>query len=478
MSRVAGRGVVREWLLAESPPDAPTLRERQSAVRELVSRAEWRERVTVLASRLVANETTVDEFVRWAESDATPPSATLRWTARVLAVVAVGTFVAAVAGAVPAAAPLVAVAVNLVVTVVTRRATTSAMNVVAGHETRLRGLGDLLAQAGDGLRDEVESPLLARLYAALGGGAAVGAFRWFDQLARFAEVRLSPMGHFVMQALVLWDIHVVDALERWRARHGRSVRAWLRALGEIEALAALATLAYDNPSWSFAELDDGAAATLEATGLAHPLLAAGVAVPNDVRIGGPGEILFITGSNMSGKSTLLRGIGLNLVLAQAGAPVCASSMRLARARLCTSIDATDALERGLSLFMSELLRIKAIVDAARAPADCRLLYIADEMLRGTNARDRHAAIVTILGQLVRAGAVGVVATHDPDLARDPRLESHLHPHHFLEHFEGDGRAASMSFDYTLRRGLATTRNAIKLLELVGLGDGADRDEEL
>jgi DNA mismatch repair ATPase MutS len=179
---------------------------------------------------------------------------------------------------------------------------------------------------------------------------------------------------------------------------------------------------------------------------------------------------------MSGKSTLLRAIGLNVVLAHAGGPVCARVMRVARTRLRTSVEATDALERGLSLFMAELLRIKAIVDAARTPADAPLLFIADEMLRGTNARDRHTAVITILGQLVRAGASGVVATHDPDLAADERLRPHIRPFHLLEQFRAEGSATSMWFDYRLRPGLATTRNAIQLLELVGLGERDTPDD--
>jgi DNA mismatch repair ATPase MutS len=207
---------------------------------------------------------------------------------------------------------------------------------------------------------------------------------------------------------------------------------------------------------------------LAAVDVAHPLLPAGEAVGNDVTIGAPGDIVLITGSNMSGKSTLLRAIGLNVILAQLGAPVRAASMRLSPHRVRTSIDARDALDRGLSLFMAELLRIKAIVDAARAESAYPLLYIADEMLRGTNAADRHAAVITILNKLVHTSAVGVVATHDPELANSVDLGPRLHSFHFIEHFDPARSAMPMWFDYKLRPGLSTTRNAIKLLELVGL----------
>jgi DNA mismatch repair ATPase MutS len=277
------------------------------------------------------------------------------------------------------------------------------------------------------------------------------------------------MGHFVLQALTLWDFHVVDAVERWRDRNGAQVRERLRALGEFEALAALAALAYDNPAWVMPVVEHDDVNALVATDLSHPLLPDGEGIGNDVRIGCAGQILLITGSNMSGKSTLLRAIGLNTVLAQLGAPVSATSMHLSPHRVRTSIDARDALDRGLSLFMAELLRIKSIVDAARAEAPVPLLYITDEMLRGTNAADRHAAVISILEKLVASGAVGVVATHDPDVANNVGLKAHLDSFHFIEHFDPARTSMPMWFDYKLRPGLSTTRNAIKLLEIVGLG---------
>jgi hypothetical protein len=467
MSRVAGRPVVGRWLLAELPPSVDTLRARQDAARELVPRAEWRERLSVLASRLAGEPSSAEVFFGWAEGEArTRATRRLRWLAVVLGAITVAAFVTATLGLVPARVPVLLIGLNLVITMSTRRTVASALEAVAGHETRLRGVGDVLRHA---LSTRFDAAALAALTERLGSGEAVRAFSWFDQIAKLAEVRLSPMGHYALQALVLWDLHVVDALEHWRARHGRQARGWIAALGEIEATSAFATLAYENPNWCFPLVEDRQAASLDAAELAHPLLSPAVRIGNDVTLGGAGDILFVTGSNMSGKSTLLRAIGLNVVLAQAGGPVCARTMRMARTRLRTSVEATDALERGLSLFMAELLRIKAIVDAARSPADCPLLFIADEMLRGTNARDRHTAVIAILGQLVRAGASGVLATHDPDLAADERLRPHIRPFHLLEQFRVEGAATSMWFDYRLRPGLATTRNAIQLLELVGLG---------
>lgn len=466
LSRAIGRRVLIDWLLAEAPPPVDILRARQQAAGELAACADWRERLAVYASRLAIGPRGLETFLAWAEQGERRPGRILiRSVAYLLGAATTITFFMAVAGALTPAVPTALLVVNVAITAAMRRRLNPVLDVVAGHEWRLRGISDAFRLVAN---EHFESPLLQQLSVRAGVPGAVAAFIRFDRLAKLSEVRLSPMGHIVLQLFTLWDIHVVDAIEQWRAALGNQMRERLRALGEIEALAALGTLAYDNPSWSFPAFDPRRDVTFDARGLAHPLLAPDVRVANDVTIGSSGDILLITGSNMSGKSTLLRAIGLNVVLAQIGAPVCASAMRLAPVRLRTSIEARDALERGLSLFMSELLRIKSIVDAARASAEIPLLYIADEMLRGTNAADRHAAIMMILKHLVDAHAVGVVATHDPELAADPTLQSRLHPFHFVEHVDPT-REPPMWFDYKLRPGLSTTKNAMRLVELVGLG---------
>jgi DNA mismatch repair ATPase MutS len=184
-------------------------------------------------------------------------------------------------------------------------------------------------------------------------------------------------------------------------------------------------------------------------------------------------VLLVTGSNMSGKSTLLRAIGLNVVLAQAGAPVCAASLTMPLVELRTSIRLADSLERGVSLFMAELERLKEVVDAARrGTRDRLLLYLLDEILHGTNTAERLIAARAVLGHLIRAGAIGAATTHDLTLAADGELAKASQPVHFTEQVtnDGNGNEAAMTFDYRLRPGLATSTNALKLLALVGLGE--------
>jgi DNA mismatch repair ATPase MutS len=238
----------------------------------------------------------------------------------------------------------------------------------------------------------------------------------------------------------------------------------MEALGELDALCALARVRHDNPSWAIPLLER--TPLLQAEDLGHPLIPDGRRVGNDVEIGPPGTVLLITGSNMSGKSTLLRAVGLNVVLAGCGAPVCASAMRLPPADLQTSIRIQDSLELGLSYFMAALARLKGVVDAAEHERPDRvLLYLLDEILQGTNSVERSVAVRGIARHLLEAGAIGAMTTHDLAIAGEPPLDTSSRLVHFTETV---GEGGQMSFDYRLRPGLATSRNALRLMKLIGL----------
>jgi DNA mismatch repair ATPase MutS len=194
-------------------------------------------------------------------------------------------------------------------------------------------------------------------------------------------------------------------------------------------------------------------------------------VANDLTIGPPGTFVLVTGSNMSGKSTLLRSVGLNTVLAQAGAPVCATTFALPALRVQTSIRIQDSLADGVSLFMAELQRLRRVVDAAEeAPPVPEVLYLLDEMLQGTNSAERHLAARTVLARLVRSRAIGLVTTHDVALASAPELAAVAVPVYFDETVH-TGDDVPLSFDYRLRPGIVPAGNAMRLLSLVGLGPG-------
>jgi hypothetical protein len=344
-----------------------------------------------------------------------------------------------------------------------------ATNAGAGGERSLHGWRALVRLVG---RAEWRARSLAEARDALGRERVRDALRTLEQLVALADFRLSTWLYLPIQTVTLWDLHVWWALERWRARHGSHVRGWLETVGSVEALAALAALAHDHPAWAWPEVlesPDGAALRIDARGLGHALLPDATRVANDVTIGPKGRFLLVTGSNMSGKSTLLRAVGLNVVLAHAGAPACAASLRLPLLALHTSMRVADSLERGLSLFMASLVRLERIVRAAREAERARpVCYLLDEVLQGTNSAERRVAVRTIVDHLIASWAIGVVTTHDLELAHDPAFAAHAESVHLQETLAGEGDAVTMTFDYRLRSGPATGGNALQLLKLLGL----------
>jgi DNA mismatch repair ATPase MutS len=243
----------------------------------------------------------------------------------------------------------------------------------------------------------------------------------------------------------------------------------MAAVGELDALSAFALVRQDNPGWCLPdvqELRSAAPPELRAASLAHPLIRDDRRVANDVVVGPPGTLVLITGSNMSGKSTLLRAIGLNAVLAQAGAPVCAAALAMPASAIETSVRVQDSLEQGMSYFMAALARLKGVLDHARRPhGDRVVLYLLDEILQGTNTAERGIAVRGVARLLLDAGAIGVMTTHDLGLAGTPPLDTAARLVHFTETVDEQGR---MTFDYRLRPGLATSRNALRLMRLIGL----------
>lgn len=473
-----GRAILRAWLLAPAPPE--TAKARQGAVRELAPLYDFRAEL-VARGRLDGPETLegLDRFFTWAEGDdatgASPPLRAALWLLPPLLLVGiVGYFVLDwwPWWILPALAQLVILRRHRL-----RVARTLTESVAGGPP--LRALVPQLRLVEEGTWSD---PLLTALVDRLGHGERA-AHRDVERLSRLLDTVESRRNAFyaTLAPLLLLDLHLCDALDRWRAAYGRAVRDWLEALGEWEALSAFAALAHDHPNWADAALTDGAV-ELRATALGHPLLRADACVRNDVVLGPPATFLLVTGSNMSGKSTLLRAIGANAVLAGAGAPVCASALALPPLRVHTSMRVEDSLAEGISLFMAELLRIKKVVEAAdRAEADGRrVLYLLDEILHGTNTAERRTAARGVVRHLLASGAIGAVSTHDLSLADAPDLAKAAHAVHFREEVharDGAGSGPLLTFDYRLREGIATTRNALKLLEAVGLGGLALDQEE-
>lgn len=487
-----GRETIRGWLLAAA--DLSEIRARQAAAEMLASRHDYREELTA-RGRLagIPDAEGLRRFVRWCETgsylDRHPLLVLAAWGLPIATIVlaaleALGLLLGPWWGFGPV--------LMLGVTAVTGPEVLIRLEAASGGETELGRLADVLDTMAE---VEGEAEPLAAIRAALAGGEvpdrpepaastpdplpAAAALRRLGRRLDWAEVRHSGMLNFVLQVLFLWDVHALRSLERWRERHGSRVEGWLAALGRGEALAALATLRADHPEWRFPTLTEKGPVAFAATGLRHPLLQPGRAVPNDVTVGPPGTFLFVTGSNMSGKSTLLRAIGLAAVLARAGGPVPAERCALGRLRLFTAMRVQDSLAEGLSQYMAELQRVRRVVEAARQAAARGsgdrvgpepVLYLLDEPLQGTNEAERRVALRIVLRHLLAAGAVGAVATHDLALHDVAGLSESARPVHFEGEVRRGARGAELHFDYRLREGPATSTNALELLRAVGLGE--------
>lgn len=467
-----GKSVLVGWLLATTAPAPADLAERQAAVAELAPEIDLRQELEVKARPLERVPPDSERFLRWAEDRPWLPGWAV-WLAPLLALATVTTLLLALGRLLPFWPFLVLVVVNLTLTHLYGERIVATFDRISAGE----GEFQLYAEALGGLAGRsFASPRLRSLAAELAaeGVSATAALDLLHRRVVLSDVRHGGL-HQPLQLLLLWDVQVLGRLERWQRAYGARARRWLAALGEIEALSALATLAHDNPTWIFPRIEPMATPEIAARQLGHPLLPDAARVSNDVTLGPPGTFLLVTGSNMSGKSTLLRSLGVNVVLAQAGGPVAAESLSLPPVLLATSILVEDSLADGVSFFMAELLRIRQVVDAAdRAAKEGRvLLYLLDEILRGTNTRERQIAVRRVVTHLLAAGALGAVSTHDLELAEIPELAAAVRPVYFRESFEPaaerEGRPV-MTFDYRLRPGVATTANALKLLDLVGLGE--------
>jgi len=272
---------------------------------------------------------------------------------------------------------------------------------------------------------------------------------------------LDSRDNFIVRILdgpCLWTIQTAMAIEAWRSENGRYIERWLDAVAEIEAISSLANYSYEHPDDPFPAFQEGA--VFDGESLGHPLLADTRCIRNSVTLRPPLQLYVVSGSNMSGKSTLLRAVGINAVLALAGAPVRAARLSLSPLSVGASIRTMDSLEEGHSRFMAEILRLKQILELPR-PA----LFLLDELLGGTNSHDRAIGAEGLIRSLLARGAIGLATTHDLSLSR---VADDLAPSALNVHFEDRLEGGQLVFDYRMRPGVVTRSNALDLMRAVGL----------
>jgi hypothetical protein len=452
---------------------------RQTAARELAGRARFRETLATAGGVLASERPDATALIHWAEGDKAAASPAMQGgRSAVDGVDRISGFARALAWGLPPLALLLAIAgpfvhvqsrwITLFVTVEIGAGLffgmrmTPMLTAVSSREaaaTRWRAMFAAIEQ------EPFEAPLLRDLRARLSSGQrhASREVAALASIVGFVDARRNEVFRFLIGPFLFWDVHCAAALLSWRARAGTHLRGWIDALGEVEALASLGAFAFEHPDFAWPEL--ATETTLVARGLAHPLLPDARRVGNDVDLSGAGQALVVTGSNMSGKSTLLRAIGVNAVLAYAGAPACATAIRIGSARVATSMRVVDSLEQGVSHFLAEVRRLKRVLDLAQARGRAPVLFLLDEILHGTNSRERVIGACAVVTELVKRGAFGAVSTHDLGITA---LERELGGRVTNVHFEEQIAADAMTFDYVLGPGIVHSSNALRLMRAIGI----------
>jgi predicted ATPase len=453
-----GEATLADWLSGPAP--LAEVRARHLAVDELRPMLDFREDVAVLASESPIGRTAL--LTTWAASAPANFAPALRIVLAAVALTTIALAIAVYLERVGSEWLFTWILAELAVASIWRRPFHHVLHAIDTPEHDLALLAGLLARIES---ERVASPRLTGLQQSLMTHGVPPSKRiaklrslvsWLDSTH---NLMFGPIAY-----VLLLRPQLAVAIDRWHRAYGPAVEAWLRAVGDVEALASLATFAYERPGAPFPELvDEGP--LFHADALGHPLIPPASMVRNHVRLGGHDapRVIIVSGSNMSGKSTLLRAVGVNAVLALAGAPVIADRLRLSALVLGATLRVEDSLQAGQSRFYAEILRIRTIVEAARGPAP--MLFLLDEILHGTNSFDRRIGAEGIVRALVNLGAIGLVTTHDLALTE---LPSRLGPAATNMHFEDRLENGTMIFDYRMRPGVVEHSNALALMRAIGL----------
>jgi DNA mismatch repair ATPase MutS len=451
-----GEETLAAWLLSPSP--VPQLTQRQAAIAELRDRLDLREDIAILGEDLKVG-IHPEALTRWAEAPNQLTHPWLRWLSLFLAIAAIAA--AIVWAELGTKAPFFAIVIIETIITASQRKRTDAVFHATEHALEdLQLLSSLLARLE---REQFEAPRLQALKTELSSHHHAGS----QAIARLRTIveYIRSLDNTIMRVLnipLLYAVQVAYAAEAWRTAHGAAVRSWLKAIGEIEALLSLSAYSYEHPADPFPEFLEGPPC-FNAEQLGHPLIPTAKCVRNDISVCGETKVLLISGSNMSGKSTLMRAVGINTVLAMAGAPVRAQRLQLTPLQIGASILINDSLQEGSSRFYAEITRLRHICDLAEKHPPA--LFLLDELLQGTNSKDRLIGAEAVVRALLASGAIGLISTHDLALTNiGAQQDDRLRNVHLQDEIQ-DGR---MTFDFKLHDGVVTKSNGIELMRLIGL----------
>ncbi|UII28171.1 DNA mismatch repair protein MutS [Fulvivirga maritima] len=455
----SGRATLAHWL--KNAANSNEIISRQEAVKELIPELSWRQNFQASGMTSQKDDSKTQVLLNWINE---PNEVIHKAWPKVLSYVLPGLALASMAGVIWLGTSIYFLIGMMAINgVVLKRFVEYVTNLTektsAGTEV-LGAYGRMISHIED---KEFKAPRLAELrqvFVHENVKASVSILK-LNKILDFLQSRANWF-YAIFNLFFLMDIHLVLRAEKWKKEQQADINKWFESIGELEALSSFAAVAYANPDYNFPAVTEGAY-NIKTTALGHPLITPGTRVNNDLEMSGEGTINIITGSNMSGKSTFLRTLGVNMVMALAGAPVCASEMETSVFQIFTSMRTEDNLEDNTSSFYAELKRIRALLDLLK-DSKWPVLFMLDEILKGTNSIDRHKGASGLVRQLVDEKAMGFVSTHDLDLGQLENELEGVKNYSFNSIIEND----EIIFNYKLEEGLCKSFNASKLMEKIGI----------
>jgi hypothetical protein len=444
-------------------PLSPTqIGQRHQAVQELAPEVDWRQQFQAFAMQTTITAGTEEKAVAWTdEKDLHFKNPAWKVVVLMYSLITLGSAIATIAGFISFSLFTALFILYFIISVILSRNTVQPYIHLSGIVKEISALYQLVQWVElKGFRSSLLQDLKEEVK--INKHGAAHQIKGLKAILDRFDLRVSVVGVLFFNSFLLWDVRQMMALNEWKKKNKHLLPKWFGLVAEFEVLNTLATLHFNQPQWCFPE-HTNAHFTCRAKEIGHPLLPDERRVTNNFDLEGIAKIGLITGSNMAGKSTFLRSLGVNIILAQMGAPVCAKGLTLSPVKVMSSMRITDNLAEDTSTFYAELKKLKTIIEAVNRH---ELVFILlDEILRGTNSLDRHKGSRALIAQLIKQNAVAVIATHDVELAG---LEQQ-HPHSVDNyHFDVQVEGEELYFDYQLKHGVCTSLNASILMKKIGI----------
>ncbi|MGL4108862.1 MutS-related protein [Clostridium sp. LP20] len=454
----SGRRKLGELLSLKRLPTEKEIQEKQIAIKELGEKVEWRQKLYVDATFKKSKGEELEDLIKWSKEESSGNKTKILIASTFIAITLIGLFLAITKVITPSMLILDLI-VNYGVIKVLTKDREEVIKLFHSIKYSVKSYSNILSLIED---EEFESSYLQNLKKKLNEDSNISCKVEMKKLSSLLDWVGDSAGNayfFIINVFVFADVFILYNLNRWKEANGDKIEQWLEVMGEFDALCSISNISFDHEEWSFAKITEDK--EINGVGISHPLIG-DRAVANDYELNSPKQITLITGSNMSGKSTFLRTVGINIVLAYIGAPSCAKSFRCSIMNIYTCMRTKDNLEESISSFYAEILRIKLIIEACKRGE--KVLFLLDEIFKGTNSRDRHIGATVLVKQLAENGAIGLLSTHDLELCDLEESMREIENYNFREFYDNN----RINFDYKLRRGKSTTQNAVYLMRIAGI----------